>query len=175
VRRGEEVLEMAEKKKEREAARALTPWERFGEVDPWSGIGEWGPFPGRMGRFMDDLLREWRIPARAQGVMPAMDVSENDNQYTISVELPGVGKEDVHVEFGEGMVTVRGEKRSEHEEKRDQRRYAERSYGVFSRSFRLPADADADRIDASFKDGVLTLRVPKTEASKPKTISIKGG
>lgn len=162
---------MTEKKKE--TARAVAPWERFGELDPWSGIGEWGLVPGRMGRLMDDLLREWRIPTRGQAVLPALDVAENDAQYTISVELPGVGKDDVHVELGEGRVTVRGEKKSEHEEKKDQRRYAERSYGVFSRSFPLPADADADRIDASFKDGVLTLKVPKTEAAKPRTISIK--
>ena len=165
---------MAEKKKERETTRALSAWEPFAELDPWSGTAEWGLFPRRMGRLMDELLRDWRMPARGQGVMPAMDVAENDSHYTISVELPGVAKDDVHVELGEGMVTVRGEKRSEHEEKKDQRRYAERSYGVFSRSFRLPADADADRIDASFKDGVLSLKVPKTEASKPKTISIKG-
>jgi HSP20 family protein len=169
------MAEKTEKKKEKEEARGLSPWAPFGELEPWGGFGDWGVFPTRMGRLMEDLFREWRVPSRGRGVMPAMDVSESDNQYVITIELPGVGKDDVHVELGEGMVTVRGEKKSEREEKKDRQRYMERSYGVFSRSFRLPPDAEVDRIDASFRDGVLTLTVAKTEEAKPRTISIKAG
>src|SRR2546425_11521476 len=86
-----------------------------------------------------------------------MDVSENDDHYTISVELPGGRKEDFPVELHEGVLTIRGEKKSEYEEKKEHRCYGERSFGSFSRSFQLPADADASRIDATFKDGVLSI------------------
>jgi HSP20 family protein len=77
------------------------------------------------------------------------------------------------VELQEGVLTIRGEKTSEREEKNEQTRYVERCYGSFSRSLRLPPDADADRLDASFKDGVLAITVPKTEGPKPRTIAIK--
>ena len=81
-------------------------------------------------------------------------------------------KEDVHVDLQEGMLVIHGEKKSEREEKREHGRYVERSYGSFSRSFTLPSDADVDRLEASFKDGVLTIRVSRTEESKPRQIAI---
>ena len=104
-----------------------------------------------------------------------MDVHENDTRYTVTVELPGTRKEDVQVELSEGMLTIRGEKKSEREETKERRRYVERSYGSFSRSFTLPGDANAERLDASFKDGILTITIPKTEESKPKRVAIKTG
>jgi HSP20 family protein len=70
-------------------------------------------------------------------------------------------------------MTIRGEKRSEREEKKEQSRWVERCYGSFSRSFTLPANSSADRVNASFKDGVLTVELPKVEAAKPKTIAVK--
>lgn len=162
---------MAEKKTSEE--RALEPRRGFGELEPWPGLGEWG-LSGRLPRLMDELFRDWPWAGRRERtLMPAMDVSDDDERYTVTVELPGVKKEDVHVELQEGMLTVRGEKRSEREEKKETRRYVERSFGAFSRSFRLPPDADADRLDASFRDGILTLTIPKSEEAKPRTIAIK--
>jgi HSP20 family protein len=105
--------------------------------------------------------------------LPAVDVRENDQRYAVTVELPGVRKEDVQVELENGMLTIRGEKTSEREEKQEQCRYSERSYGSFSRSFSLPSDADADRLEASFKDGVLSLTIPRIEQVKPRAIAIK--
>lgn len=163
------------KQEEREETRSVAPWDPFGALEPWPGFSQWGLGPTRMGRLMDELFREWPATSRRGDVVPALDVSENDKQYTISVELPGVRKDDVHVELGDGMITIRGEKKSEREETKDQGRYVERSYGAFSRSFRLPADADPDHLDASFRDGVLTLKVAKSEAAKPRSISIKSG
>lgn len=75
----------------------------------------------------------------------------------------------------DGILTIRGEKKSERDERKEKRRYVERSYGSFNRSFRLPGDADATRLEASFKDGVLTISIPKTEEPKPKTIAVKAG
>ena len=105
--------------------------------------------------------------------MPAVDVSEDDAKYCITVELPGASKDDVTVEHHDNMLTIRGEKKSEREEKKEQRRYVERTFGSFSRSFSLPADADADQVKATFENGVLTLAIPKTEADKPRVVAIK--
>ncbi len=166
---------MGEKKAkdEKRESRSVSPWRPFGELEPWPSLfGEW-PFSSRFPRLLEEFGRDWPGGARGRGVLPAMDVSEDDRQYAITVELPGIRKDDVHVELQEGMLTIRGEKSSEREEKKEQRRYMERTYGSFSRSCRLPGDADGDRLDASFKDGVLTITIPKTEESKPRTIAIK--
>jgi HSP20 family protein len=158
-------------KKTREEKRALEAWRPFGELEPWPRLlGDW-PFPGRLSRWMEDLYREG--PSRSGPFLPAIDVSDDDQHYAISVEVPGASKDDIHVELQEGMLTIRGEKKVEREEKKEQRRYVERSYGSFSRSLRLPPDADADRLEASFKDGVLRLTIPKTEEAKPRTIAIR--
>ena len=160
---------MAEKKerKESEESRSVTPWRPFGD---WPSL--WEGFPARS-RLLDELFREWPQARRAGGFLPAVDLVENDTQYTITVELPGARKDDVHVELREGMLVIHGEKKSEREEKRDRGRYIERSYGAFTRSFSLPPDANAERLGASFKDGVLTVTIPRTEEAKPKQIAIK--
>jgi HSP20 family protein len=164
---------MTEKKetKGKEEARALAPWRPFGDLERWPSLWE-DLLPGRA-RLLDELFREWPRARRAEAFLPAVDVAENDAQYTITVELPGAKKDDVHVELREGMLVIHGEKKSEREEKKDRGRYLERSYGSFSRSFSLPADADADRLVASFKDGVLKITLPRTEEAKPRQIAIK--
>jgi HSP20 family protein len=161
---------MAEKKA-REESGTLAPWHPFGELEPWPSFFE-RPF-GRFPRFMEELFREWAPAGRGRTLMPAMDICDDDQRYTISVELPGTKKEDVQVELQEGVLTIRGEKKSEREEKKEKRRYVERTYGSFTRSFTLPRDADGERLDASFKDGVLTITIPKAEEAKPRSITIK--
>lgn len=161
---------MAETKesKEREG-RELTAWRPFGDLESW--LAPWqGFFPRR--RFLEDVFRDF--PSATRAFVPAVELSENDSRYTITVEVPGVKKDDVHVDLREGMLVVHGEKKSEREEKKERSRYVERSYGSFTRSFTLPSDADADRLEASFKDGVLTINIPRTEESKPRQIAIKG-
>ena len=164
---------MAEKREERvqgtREGRELSPWRPFGDFESWLTPWE-GLFPRR--RLLEDVLRD--PSTRARGFVPAVELSENDHSYTITVEVPGVNKDDVHVDLHEGMLIIHGEKKSEREEKKDRGRYIERSYGSFSRSFTLPADADADRMEASFKDGVLKIVVPRAEAAKPRQIAIKG-
>ena len=163
---------MAEKREEREKGgregRELSPWrpfEDFGHwLTPWEGL-----FPRR--RFFEDLFHDF--PTRGRGFVPAVELSENDQSYTITVEIPGVNKDDVHVDLQDGMLVIHGEKKCEREEKKERGRYIERSYGSFSRSFALPGDADADRLEASFKDGVLKIVVPRSEAAKPRQIAIK--
>jgi HSP20 family protein len=158
---------MSEKKeKATRPERAPVPWRPFADLEP-SFFGDW-PFGGRLPRVWEEMRG-----GREGGFLPALDVHENEESYVLTVELAGVPKDDVHVELHEGTLTVRGEKKSEREEKKDQRRYVERSYGSFARSLRLPSDADADRLVAKFKDGVLEVTIPKTEETKPRTIAIK--
>ena len=158
----------------REQETGLARWEPFGELEAFA---RWDPFralmgPGRLSRLMEEMLGGERPFARGE-LVPALDLHETDSEYVVTVELPGVRKEDVSVEMTEGVLTVRGERKSEREEKKERSRWVERSYGSFSRSFTLPANATPDRIDASYKDGILTLRIGKREETKPKTIAIK--
>ena len=141
-------------------------------VDPFSDVDLWERglhSPSRLSRIMRDALggEESRLWS------PAVDVSESDRGYTVTLELAGAKKDDVNVECHENMLTIKGEKKSEREEKDEHRHYVERSFGSFSRSFRLPADAAEDQVVASFRDGVLTIEIPKVEQRKPKAISIE--
>jgi HSP20 family protein len=102
-----------------------------------------------------------------------VDISEDDGHYIVTAEVAGAKKDDVTVELEDNVLTIRGEKKSEREEKDEHRRYVERTYGSFSRSFSLPGNADPDRVEASIEDGVLTIEIGKREEAKPKTIAVK--
>jgi HSP20 family protein len=104
---------------------------------------------------------------------PAVDIAEHDNEYSVKVELPGVNKDDVKLTFENNILTIRGEKKQEKETKKENYHRVERSYGSFQRSFTLPAAVKADKIDASYKDGILTVSLPKAEEAKPKQIEVK--
>ncbi|MDH5307285.1 MAG: Hsp20/alpha crystallin family protein [Myxococcales bacterium] len=138
-------------------------------VDPFEELDLWSPF--RLTRLLDPTWS--RRLARSGAFVPAVDVAEDDKQYSVTVEVPGINKNDVTLEIQDNVLTIRGEKRSEREEKKEQMRYVERSYGSFSRSFTLPSNAKADQVRAAFKDGVLTIEIPKTEEPKARTISIR--
>ncbi len=140
---------------------------------PRRDVGLWSPF-GEDFFSPERFLRAWNTPAQhPERLAPAVDVSEDEKSYSITVELPGVKKDDVTVEIHENVLTIRGEKKSEREEKKDRKHWIERTYGSFSRSFTLPPIAVGEELKASFKDGVLAIEVPKKEEVKPKQISIK--
>lgn len=111
----------------------------------------------------------------ADWLSPASDASSDDAAYRISMELPGVGETDIEVTADGGTLTVAGEKSSTREDKGDTWFFSERQYGSFRRTFRLPADADEDAIEAHMKDGVLEVTVPrkKPETGAAKTIRVK--
>ena len=136
-------------------------WDPIRELDLLRG---WPFREGRLARGVDVPAGRWA---------PAVDVTERDDRYLVTCELAGAKKEDVTIEAHENVLTIRGEKRSERDEKDEKRHYVERSYGSFSRSFTLPSDAALDHVHATFSDGVLTVEIPKHEASKPRTIAIK--
>mgnify|MGYP003702519901 CR=1 FL=1 len=105
---------------------------------------------------------------------PAVDVAENEAGYLVNAELAGLNKEDVKISFENNVLTLSGEKKLEqHEENKDNYYRVERAYGKFERSFRLPEGVNAEAIKASFKNGVLTVDIPKSEKAKPKEIEIK--
>lgn len=134
----------------------------------------WNPFRDEPS-FPEALFRDWLTPARARSaaLAPAVDLSEDEKSYIVSVELPGVRKEDVTVELQDEVLTIRGEKKSEREEKKGKSHWVERSYGSFCRSFTLPPTAVAEELKAGFKDGVLSVEIPKREQAKTRQIAIK--
>lgn len=153
----------------------LARWDPLRELEPFGG---WSPFQelgwgraGRLGRLLDELVGERGWAPQAAQV--AIDCCEDEKAYIVTAEVPGAKREDIHIDLQDDLLTIRGEKKSERESKTEHHRWAERTYGSFSRSFTLPSNALADRVEASFRDGVLTVKIPKTEESKPRTVSIK--
>jgi HSP20 family protein len=106
-----------------------------------------------------------------------VDIAEKEKEYEVMAELPGMDENNIDVKFADGMLTIKGEKKEEKEEKKKDYYLSERRYGSFQRSFQVPDGVDAEKIEASFKNGVLTVKLPKTaEAVKQeKKIAIKKG
>ena len=121
-------------------------------------------------RFFEDEF----LPMRGEkSWAPAFDISENEKGYTVRAELPGIDEKDLEVTISDGMLSVKGEKKQETEEKGETYHRIERSYGSFHRSFRIPDAVEADKVDATYKDGILKLDIPKATGSKVKKITIK--
>lgn len=104
---------------------------------------------------------------------PATDIVEHDDNFVVNVELPGMRKEDVKITMQDNTLMIRGEKKEERESKGSSYHRVERSYGSFQRSFALPSTVKAESIEAAFKDGILTVSLPKSEEAKPKQIDVK--
>ena len=104
---------------------------------------------------------------------PAVDISEDDDNFFLNVELPGLTKDDVKVKYEEGVLTITGEKKAEKEDKDRNYHRIERSYGKFERSFRITSQILADKINADFSNGVLSITLPKADEVKPKEIEVK--
>ena len=104
---------------------------------------------------------------------PRVDISETDKEFLIKAEIPEVNKEDVKVTVDNGVLTIRGERKQEKEEKNKKFHRIERFFGSFARSFTLPENADEEKIEALFKDGILNLQIPKLSEKKPKGIDVK--
>jgi HSP20 family protein len=152
---------------------------------------QWQPFE-RFRREMDRLFDDFRsgfwrgslfdmAPFRraeaALRTMPAVDVAETDKAYEITAELPGLDEKNIEVKLANGVLSIKGEKQEEKEEKEKDYYRRERSFGSFERSFQVPDDVDEDKIAASFKNGILSVTLPKSaEAQKQaKKIEVKGG
>lgn len=130
-------------------------------------------------QMFEGFFRPMRILEENNGgrdLIPAVDVSENDDHFTVHAEIPGVKKEDINVTYENGVLTVSAETKSESQEKQGERVIRqERRYGKYMRSLRLGADIDESKIKAAYKDGVVEITLPKAEEVKPKRISVDVG
>jgi HSP20 family protein len=123
---------------------------------------------------LNRMFRDFYYHPIARGWVPAVDVFESDrHEFVIKAELPDMKREDINVTFENGTLTLAGERKAHDEASTDRFHRIERQYGSFTRSFTLPATVDASRISASYKDGVLTIRVPQRDEAKPKQIEVQ--
>jgi len=146
----------------------LTRWDPFKEMDELQRRLStlFGTAPARQGNGGKEAMTvaEWS---------PLVDITEDDREYLIKADLPEVKKADVKVTVENGVLAITGERKFEKEEKDKRYHRVERSYGSFLRSFTLPDDADAEKVTAEFKDGVLLVHLAKNEKARPKSIDVK--
>ena len=124
----------------------------------------------------DRFFEDFEIPAgfrEETEFAPAFDVSETENELIVKAEVPGMDKKDINVNLSDGLLTITGEKHHEKKEESEKYHCFERRYGKFSRTMRLPSEVETEKVDAMYKDGVLTITLPKSETVKPKQIEIK--
>jgi len=143
-------------------------------------ITRWKPFrdvvsvQDEMNRLFEDIFghRPARVHCTNGDWNPSVDVIEDQDSVVVKAEMPGMKKDDVKISVQDNVLTLKGEKKQEKEEKEADCHRIERSYGSFCRSFQLPTAVRTDKIKASYKDGVLSITLPKTEEVKPKEIPI---
>jgi len=124
-------------------------------------------------RMFDSFLPRGNTDAEQAVWAPRVDLAETDQAYLIQLDVPGMKKEDLEVSFQDGSLTVCGERTQSETEETAQLIRVERRFGRFYRSFDLPKTVDSSKIEAAYEDGVLTVKVPKAEESKPRTVHIK--
>ncbi len=135
---------------------------------------KWNPVGALLnqGSLLDDFFNT-DFPVHSRGFDPVIDVKENEKNFLIHAELPGLSKDDFKLTVEDNSLTLEGEKKVEKEEKSDNPYRTERSYGAFKRVFRLTDSVDSKKIAADYTNGILSVTVPKTEKAKPKQIEVK--
>ena len=163
---------MADKTKVKET-KAVTPWRPFMDLTRWEGDMDrmMGDFFGRRARpwWPERWFRGEELEVRA----PVVDLFEEKDDIVVKAELPGMDKDNVDVNLTDHTLTIKGEKKKEEEVKEENYYRSERSYGSFLRTLELPREVHADKVKASFKNGILEVRMPKTEEAKAKEIKVK--
>jgi len=152
-------------------AKELAPWRPFREFTP---AREFEKFRREIDRLWDNFFE--RRPARVEEGeewLPALELAETENEYVVKAEVPGMDPKDIDISLSDGMLTIRGEKKQEREEKEANYHLVERSYGSFTRSIQIPKPVQGEKITASHKNGVLKIVLPKSEEAKKKEIKIK--
>jgi len=104
---------------------------------------------------------------------PAIDLTEHENEYVVTAEVPGMEEDDVHISLKDNVLTLKGEKKFEQEEEGENRYYRERRYGNFQRMIRMDAEIDSDNVQAEYENGILTITLPKTKETMAKEIPVK--
>jgi len=173
-----EATKLPVKTEERKLAAAAAPWRPFEnlrrEIDRLFEDFDGGMWRSRLGRSLFDVQSSWPRES-TWAATPAVDVAETEKAYEINAELPGMDEKNIEVKFADGVLTIKGEKQEEKEEKKKDYYVSERSFGSFQRSFQVPDSVEADKIEATFKKGVLTVTLPKSAAAQKaaKKIDVK--
>ena len=169
--------------KDEEEAHSYTPATQTEKVHPTQWAGPAASLHKDMDLLFSRLMEGYGMRPKAMDyffgqaapetlLRPKVDINASDQEYTISVEVPGIKQDDITLEIKDNCLTIAGEKRQEAEDKSKGYYRMERSYGTFQRRLTLPEDADYDNIDAHFTDGILTIRLPRKEVSADKTRQI---
>jgi HSP20 family protein len=143
----------------------------------WDPVSDLVSLREAMNRLFEDSVirpRGWLTTAEGMGMLP-LDVYESEGEVTVRASIPGVNPDDIDISVLGTTLTIKGEKSEDREEKKGNYHLRERHYGAFQRSVNLPTQVNVDKAKAEFKDGVLTLTLPKVEAAKPKSIKVKTG
>jgi len=146
----------------------LVPYIRRSEVP--SRL--WPESTGFFEDFFNDFPLAGSLQRNAEGWMPAVDILEKDGNLLLRAELPGMTEKEIDLKLDGHVLTLKGERKQEHEEKEGNFHRIERSYGSFSRSFTLPETADREKISAEYKNGVLTVTIPQKPEAKPREITV---
>ena len=151
---------------------SLTRWQRP-ELTTWPGYGRLTDLRDEIDRLFESPLTEWaRASNLLSGWTPALDIYEDKDNLFVKVELPGMKREDIDVSLHEGSLSVSGERKSEQKHEDADTYRAERFFGRFQRTVTLPTPVAADKVKAEYRDGILTVTLPKTEEAKPKQINV---
>jgi HSP20 family protein len=154
-------------------AMALTRWNPFGTVERWDTSRGLGDIQSEMNRLFDNFAG--RQPAMAAGERmwwPAVDVHETPDDVVLRFEIPGVNEKDIHLSITGDVLTVRGERQFDRNETTETYHRIERAYGKFERSVQLSMPVQTDKVSASYREGVLEVKLPKAEELKPREIKI---
>ena len=154
----------------------LARWEPFGGLRRRRDLfGDLVDIQQEMNRMFDEFFGERRSGLTAGAWAPTVDVSENDNAIIVRAELPGMSQDDIELNLQDNVLTLKGEKKQEAKEDKENYHRTECCFGSFSRSFSLPATVKQEDIQATFKNGVLEINLPKAEEAKVQKIAITAG
>jgi HSP20 family protein len=143
------------------------------DVAPWKPFRELERVRREMDRLWDSFFEEGPKRRGGEEWLPSLDVAETKNEIVVKAEIPGIDPKDIDISLTNDLLTIKGEKKQEKEEKEENYHLIERSYGSFSRSIRLPGEVQSNKISASYKNGILKVALPKSEEAKRKEIKIK--
>ena len=132
-------------------------------------------FFGNLGKPFEDTLTRFFVEPNARPWVPAVDIHENENELVVKADLPDLKFEDIDVRLGNGLLTIRGERKFEKQKEEGGWHRVERSYGSFERSFSLPDTVNPEAVTADYKNGTLTVNLPKKEIAKPRQVKVQVG
>lgn len=158
------------------ALQKLNPFRREAEINRWNPFEEMERMQHRMNTLFGQLGRQpdgLEPGLTATEWLPLVDITEDAHEYLITTELPGVAKAAVKVRVQDGVLVISGERKFEKETTDRKHHRIERAYGSFARRFTLPEDADSAKVTAEFREGVLTVHLPKDQDAQPKSIEVK--